>query len=320
MNRKKTDALSRENLPFYLAALLLLFLGKYLYSKAGCDDLRWILRPTAGWVRLLSGIPFEYVKGSGYVNHDLKILIAASCSGVQFMLISAVTFIFSYLRKAQEWSLFLSRRRPAAPSCNAAENIAGQRRVSNRIEHFCHIKRGICWIFFSILLSYLCTILVNSLRIIAAIYLPLTFDRLNLWGAWLTPQRLHTAIGVVVYFTALLSLHQLVGRLFSEPSPDSTEAALLHAPIKTCAVFSPESTEAASGKSRQTARPMRLAPFWRSPVFWYFFVVLGIPALNNVLVKNSAPFGEFALLVTLCCGTVLLSRLIRKSVSTIFSP
>lgn len=259
MNFKKADSPYRQNLPFYLAAILLLFLGKYFYSRAGSDDLLWILRPTAGWVQLLSGIPFVYVEDFGYVNHDLKILIAASCSGVQFLLIAAVTFIFSYVQKAQKWDWGFCRRQVSS------------------------WKKGVCWIIFSILLSYLCTILVNGLRIIAAIYLPLLFDRLGLWSAWLTPQRLHTAIGVVVYFSALLSLHRLVGRLFQKAS-------------------------SASSVSRQAG----------PPVFWYFAIVLGIPALNNALGKDSEAFGEFALLITFCCGAVLALFLLAAAGRKLF--
>ena len=61
-------------LPYYLISLLSLLGLKLFYSSAKADALTWILAPTAGWVSVLSGIPFTYVAGQGYANHSLRFL------------------------------------------------------------------------------------------------------------------------------------------------------------------------------------------------------------------------------------------------------
>ena len=80
--------LTRRNIPFYLAGALLLLGMKYYYSRGGPDSLSWILAPTARWVSALSGIPFIKVPQTGYVSHSCRFIIAASCSGLQFLMIS----------------------------------------------------------------------------------------------------------------------------------------------------------------------------------------------------------------------------------------
>jgi hypothetical protein len=48
-----------RNAIFYLIALLIAFGLKYHYSRAGSDELSWILAPTASVVEHVSGIRFE---------------------------------------------------------------------------------------------------------------------------------------------------------------------------------------------------------------------------------------------------------------------
>ena len=72
------------NAIFYLAVVLIAFGLKYHYSKAGSDALVWILTPTATLVEQISGIPFEYETGTGFVNSVHRIIIAPSCAGVYF--------------------------------------------------------------------------------------------------------------------------------------------------------------------------------------------------------------------------------------------
>ncbi len=261
MEKENRPGILRTNIPFYLTGLLLIFIAKYYYSRAGAAQLLWLLAPTAGWVSLLSGIPFVYIQDIGYVNHGMKIIIAPSCSGMQFMLITASMLLFSFVHLAAaglaDGSLF-----PAAAS--------GKSRFRN----------GCVWTGISIALAFLFTVFVNGLRIIAAIYLPLLFQRLQLFGSLLTPDRLHTVIGIVVYFAALLTLYRLMGYLFHS----TAEGSLLR----------------------------RCLP----PVFWYFSIVLGIPFLNRAFVKNREQFLSFAGLTAICCCGILLlycaGSLLRK--------
>ena len=86
-------------IPYYLLSLLALLCLKLFYSRAGADNLTWILTPTTGWVSILSGIPFTYAPGEGYVNHSLRFIIAPSCCGIRFLGITAAMLIFSFLHR-----------------------------------------------------------------------------------------------------------------------------------------------------------------------------------------------------------------------------
>lgn len=316
MNFKEKSNFLRHNSIFYITGFLLIFCMKYYYSRAGVPDLKWILAPTAGWVSLLSGIPFEYIREAGYVNHDLKMIIAPSCSGMQFMTITAAMLIFSFVHLSG--SLF--SRQSAIQSAGAAP--LGAARINYAPEHAhpsAECKRrspeyfhpgterknrspkcthpdtapspgqpsmlsaglkGFAWIGISLVLSFLFTVIVNGLRIITALYLPSFFEEWQLYGGFLTPDSLHTAIGTVIYFTALFTLYRLIGHLFHRES----QIPLLR----------------------------RCLP----PVFWYFFIVLGIPFLNRAYRRDGEQFMGFAILVTACCGGLLLlyctGALLRK--------
>lgn len=249
----------RPDLPFYLLGLLLLLGIKYFYSGAGSDELLWILSPTTGWVELLSGIPFVYENGTGYVNHSLRLLIAPSCSGVQFMLIAFATLLFSFL---------------------------------HRIGNACILKKGL-WFIASLSLSWILTVFVNGLRIIAAIYLPYYVKDINFVQRLLPPDRLHTVIGIVVYFISLLTVFQLTEYAFRRHS---------------------ESSRTGFGTASPWTLLLRKCV---PPVFWYFLIVLGLPFLNRAYRKNGAGFTDFALLVAVCCGGILLCILLLY---TLFSP
>lgn len=286
MNKKEPVQFIRENIPFYLTGLLLIFFMKYYYSRAGDGQLLWLLAPTSGWVSILSGISFEYMPGTGYVNHDMKILIAPSCSGMQFMLITAAMLLFSFVHLAAEGSGIRRLRKTAAtcgrtPAPHSQKGAVPDGRSPASHSRKAALRNGFLWTGMCLVLSYIFTIFVNGLRIIAAIYLPLLFERLGFFGGFLTPDSLHTLIGTAVYFAALLTLYRLTGSLLGKTAGES----LLH----------------------------RCLP----PVFWYFFIVLGIPFLNRAYEKNGEQFVTFAAMVAACCGGILLlycaGTLLRKS-------
>lgn len=317
--RKKLGFL-RQNIFIYILGCFLVLGMKYFYSKADCEGLRWILGPTARWVEILSGIPFAYEPGLGYANHGLRFLIAPSCSGVQFMIITAAMLIFSFSHYAAGFcpgkGCRLERpdaedplpdgclsKSPASPIGKENAPGAGGRWSSLCGLASCHgnasgagvrfpqtIWRnvlGLGWIVLSLLLSYGFTVFVNGLRIVVAIYLPSFFERAGAFKGLLTPDRLHTMIGVVVYFAALMTIYRLVGLFFYRDN--GTEKERL-----------------------QTVR--KCLP----PVFWYFFIVLGVPFLNRAYRGNNGKFTEFVLSVVLCCGCVLvlycIGAVIRKKV------
>lgn len=184
MIRQKTRTLLKDNWIFYLTGAALVLGLKYFYSQADADELKWILTPTSRWVSILSGLSFEYMPHTGFVNHDIRFIIASSCSGVQFMLIAIATLIFSFVHRIS----------------------SGRGRG--------RLLKGACWSAFSIISSYLFTIFVNGLRIVLSIYLPDTLVKLGFaYEKWLSPRTLHTLIGTVTYFSFLLVLYRLADLL-----------------------------------------------------------------------------------------------------------
>lgn len=59
---------------------------KVHYSTASVNDLRWLLAPTCIFVEFVTGETFEFEAYAGYMNADNSYLIAASCSGVNFLI------------------------------------------------------------------------------------------------------------------------------------------------------------------------------------------------------------------------------------------
>lgn len=258
---QKIKLLFKQNRIFYITGAFIIFGLKYFYSRADCGDLVWILAPTARWVRILTGNTFEYAPDIGYINHDLRFIIASSCSGVQFMIISIATLIYSFVHR-----MSIHETDSRSPSC---------------------FKKGIFWIMASLALSYLFTILVNGFRIVLSIYLPIFLEKTGFsYQGWLTSDRLHTIIGTVTYFASLLVLY-----------PIADDISLYFAGGSKAV---PENACTAASKTI----PASLLQKCMSPVFWYFFIVLGIPFLNRAYKNNRSQFKEYALLVTLICLAV----------------
>lgn len=252
MNYHRIQTDIRDNLFFYLIGLTFILGIKYYYSSADTDSLRWILAPTAWWAGILGGIPFEYVSPAGYVSHSFRFIIAASCSGVQFMIISTSALIFSFVHRMKTW------------------------------------KKKMGWTITSLAFSYLSTVLINGIRIVLAIYIPLMLQGSNHYGAWLTPERLHTIIGIAVYFSSLFILYRGADS-FSWNISGQAGYSL----TGTC--LPPRSGEVLT----QTLSR------YRAPVFWYFAIVLGIPLLNRAYRSEGARFAQYALLMSAVCLAIL---------------
>lgn len=296
MTLKKETNFLRYNSIFYLTGLLIILGLKCYYRQADCDSLLWILAPTAWWVEFLSRIPFTYISGTGYVNHSLRLVIAPSCSGVRFMIITFATLVFSFVHVvASSWKPAASV--PARPLYRAL--------VEFGMPDAKALAKGMCWIIVSVFLSGVFTIFVNGLRIITAIYFPLYLEDAGLMRGMLTPERVHTMIGVVVYFIALLTIYRLVGWFVQRMVRSD------HSGQENCAYF-----RNAADTYPDTCKKYFLQAFLRKcmpPVFWYFALTLGIPFLNRVCREDSAGFTEFAILVFGCCTCVLLPYIIVLS-------
>lgn len=139
---------------------------KFYYSTASVNDLLWVLAPTRFLVELVTGERFTFESYAGYMNADHSFLIAASCSGVNFL-------ITAFLMLALV-PLFRDR----------AEN--------NR------------WLDLPVALfaAYVTTILANTVRICVALRL----QRMNTDLIWVNPEQLHRFEGIFVYFGFLMML------------------------------------------------------------------------------------------------------------------
>jgi exosortase K len=152
------------------SAVLLIALGvKLYYSFATVNGLRWILAPTTFLVEAVSGERFAFEAGAGYMNADNSFLIAAPCSGVNFLITAFLLLTLSRLWKAR--------------------------------------ATGIGWMTLPIALvaAYATTILANTVRIAVA----LRMQRMQHDVVWANPEQLHRLEGIFVYFGFLLLLFVL---------------------------------------------------------------------------------------------------------------
>lgn len=258
MKTSNPKAMIHKYLPLYFPAAVLAVWMRYRCHISDSDALTWILTPTAWWVSVLSGIPFEYLPHLGYVNHFHQFLIAPACSGIRFMLLTFLMLVFSFLK-------------PGAPLTNT---------VSSRKRYG--------WLVFSILFSYGSTVFVGGIRITASIYLPDAFRQLGLLKGWLTPDRLHTLIGSVIYFSSLYFIYAAAGFICRH--------TFLH--------------ENKNSSVTQSAA----AFFSRSmiPVFWYLLIVLAVPFLGRLYRNEWDGFLQYtALILCVCLGVVFLRYLAR---------
>jgi exosortase K len=161
---------------------------KLYYSTASVNDLLWILAPTTLLVELITGVEFAFESNAGYMSSDHSFLIAASCSGVNFLITAFLMLSLGRLWKCR--------------------------------------TQIISWIFIplSMLAAYLTTILANTFRISTA----LQIRRLDHELIWLNPDQLHRFEGIVIYFGFLLLLFVVSEKIGSQndASPKVTAGML----------------------------------------------------------------------------------------------
>jgi exosortase K len=153
--------------------LLTLFVAvglKHHYSEAGSEDLAWILRPTAGLVERISGIPFEEEAHMGFVNYSRRINIAPACAGVNFLIIAFCMAVFS------------------------------------GVHHIQHKRLKWLWFAGALVSAYGLTVFINAVRIIISIY---SYDA-DIYSGWLTQPRMHRLEGVITYFFFLCLFYRII--------------------------------------------------------------------------------------------------------------
>ncbi len=254
MKKLSFKTLLKDNWIFYLLTILAALAMRYFSRITDSDALLWILAPTTRWAGILGGIHFEYLPHMGYVNHFYRFLIAPSCSGIRFMMITFLMLIFSFIHKFS----------------------------SNRAKTF--------WFGISAVFSYLFTIFVNGIRITTAIYLPIPLEKAGLLTGLLNPDRLHTLIGTVVYFSSLCVFYPLASCLCQY----------------LFALLSDKCADSFSSASETESRLL-------IPAFWYLLAVLVIPFAGRILRNDWEGFGPYVLLVSGACIIILaVSLLIRR--------
>ena len=185
MNLGRVRSFILQNGLFYGLGALLVFGLKYHYSRAGSEDLHWILAPTARLVELFGGIRFEQEAGAGFISHAHHMIIGPSCAGINFLTIvfSALFFSFAYRMEGQ--------------------------------------RRKFLWLAFTMAAAYLLTLGVNALRIGAAIFL----YGADIYGGWITPTRVHRIEGTLIYFFFLTLFYLAGDRAVSRLASFSTPTA-----------------------------------------------------------------------------------------------
>jgi exosortase K len=159
-----------RNAAYLLPALGLAVMIKYHYSRAGSEDLRWILSPTARLVELFSGIPFVEELHSGFINRSRRILIAPACAGVNFLIIAFGVAVLAGLRHIRKLALQMT------------------------------------WLAAALASAYILTIFVNAVRIVVSIY---SYEA-RPFSSWIDPPRLHLFEGVVIYSFFLIVFYRII--------------------------------------------------------------------------------------------------------------
>jgi hypothetical protein len=133
-----------------------------------------------------------------------------------------------------------------------------------------------------VITAYILTITVNALRIIAAVYL---FE-IDIYGGWLTRERLHRIEGTALYFFFICLLYFGIVRGFNK------NRARHHGE---------------KGKS------LRLSTL-KTPLFWYLSVTLLVPLIRRSFKGNLSGLFEHSFFVIIISITILLLFTLLKSI------
>jgi len=171
------------NLPalaIYVAGGAIALALKTYASRANATDLRVVLAPTCWLAARLSGISFSDEGAAGFISHGDHLVVGTACSGANFFVVCFGALFFSF---AHRWRTLASR---------------------------------LGWLLASLALAWTSTVATNAVRVVAAAHL----YQADIYGAWLTPARLHRLLGVVLYCASLVIIHGAVARWFASPGGD----------------------------------------------------------------------------------------------------
>ncbi len=247
---RRARCFAAGNARFYALGVLAAAGLKIHYRGAGPDDLGWILRPTARLVELLAGIRFERESHAGLIDHAHRIVIGTSCAGVNFLVIAFCTLFFTFVHR------------------------------------FGSPARKLGWLAGCGAIAFVLALGANAARIVAAIGL----YGADIYGGWVTPERIHRIAGAVVYFTVLLAAHFIVEQAVNRATGRGPRE------------------RAGSGEGRPAAAKPGAAV---APFFWYVLVALGIPLAHAAARGDRAQLLEHSLqVVPVCLGIAALVPLV----------
>jgi len=142
---------------------------KHHYAEARAEDLAWILGPTSRLAGAMAGTSFVSQPGEGYFSREHLFVIAKACAGVNFMLAAFGMLVLALLHRAG--------------SLLSAAGVLGA----------------------SLFASYGAAVLVNAVRIVAALWLAAH----PVAGSVFTAAEVHRLEGISVYFGGLVLLYEL---------------------------------------------------------------------------------------------------------------
>ena len=157
-----------------------------------------------------------------------------------------------------------------APSCSGVQfvMIAIAMLIFSYVHRMDTKKKKIIWTLFSFGISYLSTVFINGFRILLSIYLPASLP------VWLHNPRLYEG------WLTRGRLHTMTG----------------------VAVYFTSLFILYHGAGHISGKPF---PTWSPPLFWYVFLVLGLPFLNRACKNNGPRFLEYAALLAAVCTVIL---------------
>lgn len=159
---------------------------KLHYSRASAEDLSWILAPTARAVGWLRGETLTMIPDQGWAPPDGSYVIAPACAGVNFMILVLIVSVLGFAHRL---------RSPG---------------------------RRLAWWLASLGGAWAITVLVNTVRILAAVELYQQDPAIGL-----TPEQAHRLLGIVVYLGALWGVFWMLDRLATGRRSDLLTAAVL---------------------------------------------------------------------------------------------
>ena len=162
-----------------LVALATVVAGKQYYRHASAGELGWMLSPTAHMVGAVSGGDFVYEAGAGWIDRDLRFVIAPACAGLHFALAAFLALVLGGL-----------------PAMRTLRATAGR-------------------LVTAVAFAYVATLVVNTTRIAIAI----AMHRGTIDVGGFDHGEVHRIEGVAVYLGGLCALYALARAVHTRNGP-----------------------------------------------------------------------------------------------------